>query len=130
MDQPSKKFYLLIQNISMRNFHLTDSRWPNEYDLSLWTWPKNSQRGMLTWWKWLKHIDRVRLNNQLAKILQVLIPFIFYPFTYTVNGTRTVYIYLFYMFLSHVQRLMLVGVNFWSCSNVKVCGCEILLVIF
>ena len=32
--------------------------------------------------KWFNEscIDRVWLNNQLAKILQVVIPFIFYPF--------------------------------------------------
>ena len=31
----------------MKNNHLTDSRWTNEYDQKIWTWPKNSHRRML-----------------------------------------------------------------------------------
>ena len=37
-------------------------------------------------------------------------------------------LYIFNMFFGHAQRLMLVGVIFWSSSNVKVCQCKDFLV--
>ena len=30
-----------------RVIHLTESRWPNEYDRNRWTWPKNWQQQTL-----------------------------------------------------------------------------------
>ena len=37
-----------------RVIHLTESRWPNEYDQNWWTWPKSWQGQTLTWWSWPK----------------------------------------------------------------------------
>ena len=34
-------------NVWMRNNHLTDSRWPSEYEQKIWTWPKSSPRRTL-----------------------------------------------------------------------------------
>ena len=38
----------------MRNTHLTDSRWPNEYDRKICTWPKRSHQQTLTIGTWPK----------------------------------------------------------------------------
>ena len=40
--------YLLTINFQMRNNHLINSRWPNEFDRKRWTWPKNSHQRTLT----------------------------------------------------------------------------------
>ena len=37
-----------VQVLFRRVIHLTKSRWPNEYDRNLWTWPKNWQQHTLT----------------------------------------------------------------------------------
>ena len=36
---------------------MTDSRWPNEYDQKIYTWPKRSHQQTLTIWTWPKMYD-------------------------------------------------------------------------
>ena len=46
----------------LRNTHLIESRWPNEYDRIWWAWPKNSHRRTLT----LEHDQKY--NNTITTI--------------------------------------------------------------
>ena len=41
-----------------RVIHLTESRWPNEYDQNRWTWPKNWQ-----WWMLMCELDQKYYHN-------------------------------------------------------------------
>ena len=53
---------------SVRNVHMTNSRWPNEYDRKFWTWPKN-----LHWWMLTLEHDQKIINIMITTNLNLWI---------------------------------------------------------
>ena len=79
--QDSELFQMRFRILLKRNNHLTNSRWPNEYDLKIWTWPKNSHRLTLPieldqkYNKYYQNDEHERVfmtKNKLAKIRRLI----------------------------------------------------------
>ena len=49
--------FIFFQLPYLRNNHLTNSTWPNEYDQRIWTWPKRLHRQTFTIGTWQKMYD-------------------------------------------------------------------------
>ena len=120
--------FLIVMIKVQRKNHLTDSRWPNEYDRKIWTWPKNSQRRTLPieldqkYNKYYqnnehKHVYmtenkpiHVRRLNEFILFLIILVIFIF----------MFVVLMIFFKYIfGHIHPY------FGSCSMVKVRWCNL-----
>ena len=50
----------------MSNVNMTDSRWPNEYEQKIWTWPKTDNNEKFTWWTWLKFKINIATTTNMS----------------------------------------------------------------
>ena len=101
--------FFLCFFLSLRNTHLTDSRWPSEYDQKISTWPKTSHRQT------------------------IFVPSFIYVTNFPYEIMNLFHFYFFghiHWFFGQVQRLMFVGVIFQSRSIVHVRQWEFHSVIF
>ena len=100
----------------LRNNHLTHSRWPNEYDQKIWTWPKNSRRKTLSL-EYDRKCTTTKNSNEWI-----------WPKFKKISYFGQIHLFMFVVLITFfIIYFRSYSSIFQSCSMVNVCWCNLLV---